>query len=535
MLYALVLLGLLPAMLLMGGPDESEDEGDDAPAEGGTGGSLDMLDGGADDADPPGKDDAADLVVDGQAGETTVEGFRPGVDTLTVKMPGTQDSIFALSTTSAGGAPGLLVDGTDFDCLVSFPGLSEVPYTDIRIEVTDEETGATIAYGLGAFSAGSGGDDAPEGGEGAETLDPVPGDLGDELAGGEGEDGLPPLPGDDEDELAGDTGADPLDPVDSVIDEIEAMPAEGLEALLVRDSDAYGRAGDVEAGPVTALGDGDDVHAGDAIASTLLGLDNGAPMLGGTPSVVDAGGGNDTVTTAGGAYAFGGAGDDILADTAGASALYGGAGQDTLTAGPGGGFLDGGSGDDVLTGGDGNDIIEGGAHRPGHTDSDDDILEGGAGDDILRGGFGADVLSGGDGNDVIDHHGRAEERLAFEHHEFAWHQDDAVDRLDGGAGDDLLIMGAGDIATGGEGADTFRLYAGSDPAEILDFTPGEDFLRVTLDPGAFASVPPVEVRATEDGLDAEVVVGDEIVAILRGAPGATTDDIYVEVVPDVAA
>jgi Ca2+-binding RTX toxin-like protein len=58
------------------------------------------------------------------------------------------------------------------------------------------------------------------------------------------------------------------------------------------------------------------------------------------------------------------------------------------------------------------------------------------GDDVLFGGDGADAIFGEDGNDTLD--GGA-----------------GNDTLEGGAGNDRFTVGAGDVARGGEGADTF--------------------------------------------------------------------------------
>jgi Ca2+-binding RTX toxin-like protein len=62
--------------------------------------------------------------------------------------------------------------------------------------------------------------------------------------------------------------------------------------------------------------------------------------------------------------------------------------------------------------------------------------------------------------------------------------DDAVDFLNGGEGNDLLMLGAGDYGNGGEGEDAFVLQdydlAGG-PAHITDFNREEDELVVLYD------------------------------------------------------
>lgn len=240
------------------------------------------------------------------------------------------------------------------------------------------------------------------------------------------------------------------------------------------------------------------------------------------------------------AYAFGGGGDDTITAGEGASALFGGAGADVLVTGNTDGWADGGDGDDTISGGAGDDRLWGGAHGAGDSAvQDDDTIDGGAGDDEIAGGYGADVLSGGAGDDVIDHLGRVEEELSAQRHEFGWHIDNDADTLDGGAGNDTLIMDRADNATGGEGYDTFWVYfdgtSGSGAAEVGDFTPGEDFLRITLNPDIAHGEIAVSVEPSDDGEDGVVSVNGEIVAMLRGAADATETDVLVEISETVFA
>jgi hypothetical protein len=88
-----------------------------------------------------------------------------------------------------------------------------------------------------------------------------------------------------------------------------------------------------------------------------------------------------------GAYADGGADDDVITSGAGDDVLIGGTGNDALSAGAGDDIIIAGAGADILSGGLGNDFLSGGAG--------DDVLEGNAGEDFIYGGKGQDSLRGG--------------------------------------------------------------------------------------------------------------------------------------------
>lgn len=140
--------------------------------------------------------------------------------------------------------------------------------------------------------------------------------------------------------------------------------------------------------------------------------------------------GNDTV--------YAGAGDD---------SVYGGVGNDLL-------YLDGGN--DLASGGKGSDQIFGGA-------GNDSIL-GNNGDDFLYGGLGSDSLYGGDGNDVL--------RAGVP-------QNSWFDVLDGGAGNDRLIVTDRSHLYGGAGKDVFVFNADGSNSEIHDFQQGLDKIDLT--------------------------------------------------------
>lgn len=162
---------------------------------------------------------------------------------------------------------------------------------------------------------------------------------------------------------------------------------------------------------------------------------------------------------------------------------------------------------------------------------------GGAGDDRIDGTTGPDILSGGAGDDIIRHTTHPGLHIVSEHHEFGWHIDNQPDQLFGGPGRDVLVMDRADMATGGDDADTFWLYfdtnSGSGFATIADFAPGQDFLRVTLNPHAGYDDPVVSVAPSDDGRDGVVTIDGEVVALLQNAPDATVADVYVEITDDI--
>ncbi|MCC5971332.1 MAG: hypothetical protein JJU15_15415 [Pararhodobacter sp.] len=212
----------------------------------------------------------------------------------------------------------------------------------------------------------------------------------------------------------------------------------------------------------------------------------------------------------------GGAGNDTLQGGDGDDTLIGGAGDDTLRGGPGDDLLIGGDGDDLLTGGEGSDTLFGGAG--------DDTLQGGWGDDLLIAGAGNNLLTGGAGNDTL----------------IGVHlNEDGVDvgganYLNGGDGDDLIVLGAGDIATGGRGSDTFILgdwLGRAAPAEIMDFTPGEDGLMLAYT--GEEAAPEVSIAHDPDTGVASVLLNGEVIALIHNGAGLTADMIDMQpVYPD---
>ena len=128
---------------------------------------------------------------------------------------------------------------------------------------------------------------------------------------------------------------------------------------------------------------------------------------------------------------IGGAGNDQLLGTTGRDILWGGDGNDELDGGADRDVLHGGPGKDELKGGDGNDMLYGG---PGG-----DRLNGEDGNDVLVGGTGGGSLMGGDGDDVLVGYGQ----------------------LDGGAGNDTIVLTGHGHVWGGPGADILMSEVGA--------------------------------------------------------------------------
>ncbi|MCZ4270614.1 Hint domain-containing protein [Rhodobacteraceae bacterium G21628-S1] len=249
-------------------------------------------------------------------------------------------------------------------------------------------------------------------------------------------------------------------------------------------------------------------------------------MVDSSANVVEAGDGNDTVSTGQGAdtiyggdgndaiysggdgdYVEGGGGDDTIYQGGGNDTVYGGAGSDTFEIPSIAGdeihggedsddsdfdVIDGSSGSapvNVLYSGDeAGSYVGGGTFEEieGHTltqhddtvdasaDSSGVILEGLGGHDSLIGGSGADSIEGDIGDDYIEG-GDGDDTLYGETSGYGGTGDDT---LKGGAGDDYIHGGSGiDSLMGEEGNDTLYSYAGD---STLDGGSGNDRLDVYL-------------------------------------------------------
>lgn len=243
---------------------------------------------------------------------------------------------------------------------------------------------------------------------------------------------------------------------------------------------------------------------------------NDSILLGERAVQIDAAAGNDTLTASTDAtgYLLGGAGDDLIDMR--------NAGEDSRIA---------------VVGGDGTDTFYGSAGADYFIDDGDaaegvELFDSGAGDDVINGNRGSASVIGGEGNDVISGYDVSylDNGRGFTY--ISRYLDDAVDTLEGGAGNDTLIGSTGDILTGGTGADEMRvIWSDSDTlvetaTVITDFDPSEDTLRISVDQAVFSGdVTPV---LNEVGGNTEVIVQGERVAVLQGTTGLTQGDLRVD-------
>lgn len=144
---------------------------------------------------------------------------------------------------------------------------------------------------------------------------------------------------------------------------------------------------------------------------------------------------------------------------------------------------------DTITGSTLADLIEAG--------DGDDVVDGGEGDDSITGGTGADVVTGGLGDDVL--YGGLVDGA-----------DDAeADTISGGEGDDEINLGNDDIATGGEGADTFvRSETVTSRALVTDFDSAEDLIVVQHESDSAPTL--VTQTIASDGVILEFSDGSQI-------------------------
>ena len=150
-------------------------------------------------------------------------------------------------------------------------------------------------------------------------------------------------------------------------------------------------------------------------------------------------------------------------------------------------------------------------------------LESAPGGAAGAGGVGADVITGAAGNDLLFSTSAAAADAA----------DADADNLDGGLGDDTLALGNTDVATGGDGADSFVLMDDANGAiTITDFDAASDVILVeaatpgdvsiasqdtTTSPGNLIVTLSTGATLTLQGVTAEIPAS----AVSGEAPGTT--------------
>lgn len=274
--------------------------------------------------------------------------------------------------------------------------------------------------------------------------------------------------------------------------------------------------------PITGTA-GDDLLAGAAGNDLITGLQGDDALFGNA--------GNDTLSgNAGDDTLNGGSGNDTLNGGTDRDVLDGGAGNDTLSGGAWGDVLFGNDGDDTLNGDGGQDLLQGG--------DGNDILNGNDGNDMLDGGAGTDTLDGGDGDDELMGANIYSRELTLEDlvelrdtNDISILEPDVVldltsddsgaDVMIGGDGEDFLLLGAGDTATGGADSDYFVAFEyAADSAgvsTITDYIDGEDQIAIIYPE---SETPPTVSLSSNAGGDAIVSLNGVPTVVLKAAAGS---------------
>ncbi|WP_167626657.1 calcium-binding protein [Paracoccus luteus] len=271
-----------------------------------------------------------------------------------------------------------------------------------------------------------------------------------------------------------------------------ALALGGIGTLLSSDSDDQ-----PDPIPDDPVG-GRDVINGDEDDEALTGTPEDEIIRGweGDDTIVG-GGGDDEI--------YGGLGADLVAAQDGDDRVFLGEGADVyggldLGADEGSDTIFGGSGDDTITTNGGTHVIWG--------DDDEDDEDG---DDLLTATGGQVTIHGGQGDDTIAARDGASGAA------------DVVDVLYGGDGDDLIEVGAGDFADGGEGRDEYHAVTGLDGPGRIAWEDG-DSLTLSAQPGYEG---PLEYELVQDGDDVRVVMGGETLVVIADMDAADVDGIAV--------
>ena len=204
--------------------------------------------------------------------------------------------------------------------------------------------------------------------------------------------------------------------------------------------------------------------------------------------------------------------DDVIDGGEDGQRIFGNEGDDVLLAGEGDDQAFGGDGSDLILGEEGDDFLRGGDQS--------DLILGGEGEDTLFGDLGADILVGAD---VIDE-GPFVDRIRSEgivdaallDNYTPSLEENEADELNGGFGEDLLLLGGNDIASGGGNSDAFAVgdwITPENPATITDFEPETETI-VFLYEGA--TPPDAFITETEDGAALALDDPDQPIVFLEG-------------------
>ncbi|MBO9408125.1 hypothetical protein J7399_11845 [Shimia sp. R9_1] len=264
---------------------------------------------------------------------------------------------------------------------------------------------------------------------------------------------------------------------------------------------------DGEIGMIESEGEGDE-----AVSDTLIGVTEGEDK--GETGLLREGNDSDNAIS-------GTSGHDILSGEGGNDTLDGGQGRDYLFGFTGDDTLRGDLDDDVLAGGEGNDLLSGGGGN--------DTLRGYSGNDTLNGGAGNDLLIGADiSNREIEIGDVYRDRAASGPIEFEEPTEKEANVLNGGGGNDEILLGEGDTATGGEGKDLFQIgqWIDEDAPLITDFDANEDVLSVLYEDDQ----PSPTITLERTGGETQVLANGVVMARIAGdAAGLDVSDVVLTV------
>ncbi|MFY0682700.1 MAG: hypothetical protein JXR13_19160 [Thalassovita sp.] len=157
------------------------------------------------------------------------------------------------------------------------------------------------------------------------------------------------------------------------------------------------------------------------------------------------------------------------------------------------------------------------------------------GDDTIRGGPG-DLLDAGDGNDLVFASGQLTQDVS---------NPSVMSTVQGGSGDDIILSSNGNVLTGGDGADIFGLsltqYGGGGPgsgfdlteSRITDFDPTQDTIYIEhgfilqADGTVEDLEATISIQVWSNGLGADILAGDEIIARVTGGQTLRVEDLVV--------